>query len=558
MAAPAGANAEARRLLLGHARKRLQAAARARRPRLTAPRGRRSRSRHRRRRALRRSATRPRSTHGGQRDPSVLYDAAHVPPLLHGARLSRHRARSATRSTTEDAGTKQPDNGLVGPQRAAGRRRLRLRRERRRHPSVIKDGATYVMYYTGPDRAEVSKIGRATAASAGRAVHPRLPPQSLDVGAAGEFDARRSKDPVVVKARRRRLPDALHRRRDARGRDGSSASGTRPPTRRHHLDEAGVVLDPSLARVRRRRGGRRADRNADRRRRRCTSGRAGIDRSGRTRGGPCDGGIPDSRFAAQPGVPSGWATYQLGDSSTTNARLPLRSSRTSTGSYGRALGELPAAVLVGGNEFWSDYFPVTVASPTEALNFLLTVRGVRWQARLSRPSGNPALDKVEITHAPVSFSPTGSATSTSIGPSAGRAVTAWKTLTATMNVFSPGGGGSASANARLLDAVTGEQVAAAPIARARRPSTSTGVNAAAHQSLRVVSSSSRRTVRRRRGSQVVQGHLRERLRGSAAAAPPPVPPTLTLVAAPKTIVFGARRRCRARSRALERHSPDRS
>ena len=94
----------------------------------------------------------------------------------------------------------------------------------------------------------------------------------------------------------------------------------------------------------------------------------------------------------------------------------------------RTLGQLPQPYSSNGSEFWSDYFPVTVGSPTEALNFLLTVRAVRWQARLSGPDGSPALEKVEIMHAPVSFSPTGSAVSTSIGPSPGRAVTAWRSL----------------------------------------------------------------------------------------------------------------------------------
>ena len=81
-----------------------------------------------------------------------------------------------------------------------------------------------------------------------------------------------------------------------------------------------------------------------------------------------------------------------------------------------------------GDEFWSDYFPVTVAGPSEALNFLLTVHGVRWQARLSAPADAPVLDKVELTHAPVSFSPTGSAIDHArSGPPPVGVVNAWRT-----------------------------------------------------------------------------------------------------------------------------------
>ena len=67
------------------------------------------------------------------------------------------------------------------------------------HPSVIKDGATYVMYYVGLDSGGNAKIGRATAASANGPFSPS-PNPVLDVGAGGAFDAVSVKDPVVVKA----------------------------------------------------------------------------------------------------------------------------------------------------------------------------------------------------------------------------------------------------------------------------------------------------------------------------------------------------------------------
>ena len=106
-----------------------------------------------------------------------------------------------------------------------------------------------------------------------------------------------------------------------------------------------------------------------------------------------------------------------------------------------------------------------------------------------------------------------------------------------MNVFSPGGGGSASANARLLDAVTGEQVAAAPIGSGETTVDLAGVNAAAHQSLRVSLElqSADGLATPRIGSFKVSY---DSASGPPPPPPPPVPPTLTLVAAPKTIVFG--------------------
>src|SRR5213079_36602 len=142
-------------------------------------------------------------------------------------------------------------------------------------------------------------------------------------------------------------------------------------------------------------------------------------------------------------------TYQLGDATTTNRDFK-QIARASTGSGVTLWVSFLQPYSANGDEFWSDYF-------------LLTVSGVRWQARLSAPADAPVLDKVELTHAPVSFSPTGSATTTAIGPSSGLVVTAWRTLTATMSMFAPSGGGSGSANIRLLDAATGQQVASTPL-----------------------------------------------------------------------------------------------
>ena len=100
-----------------------------------------------------------------------------------------------------------------------------------------------------------------------------------------------------------------------------------------------------------------------------------------------------------------------------------------------------------------------------------------------------------------------------------------------MDVFSPGGGGSASANARLVDAVTGEQVATTAIVAGVTTLDLAAVNVAAHQSLRVILE-----------LQSADGHATPRISSFKVTfdsiAAPPAPPTLTLVAAPKTIVFG--------------------
>ena len=67
---------------------------------------------------------------------------------------------------------------------------------------------------------------------------------------------------------------------------------------------------------------------------------------------------------------------------------------------------------------------------------------VRWQARLSTPGASPSLGTVQLTHAPVSFAPSGSATSGPIAAASGRAVTAWTSLVVNASLFSPGGAGA--------------------------------------------------------------------------------------------------------------------
>jgi hypothetical protein len=397
------------------------------------------------------------------------------------------------------------------------------------HPSVIKDGATYVMYYAGLDSSGTAKIGRATA-PAPSGPYTRGPSPVLDVGTASEFDATSVKDPVVVRAGAgdyRMLytgVETLEEKRIERVGYATSTDGI-------SWTKRGVVAGPSLSAYASDESGLEATGML-------IDGAtlhvwtSGVDRSGRTRGHHATTAFP-TPVSPQPGIPSGWATYQLGNASTTNRDF-RQIARTSSGGAVTLWMSFLQPYSGGGDDFWSDYFPVTVASSSEALNFLLTVHGVRWQARLSGPAGSPVLDRVDLTHAPVSFNTTGGATTTSIGPSPGRAVTAWRSLTATMNMFTPGGGGTGSATARLLDATTGQQVAAIPLTNGVTTFDLSGIPVTAHQSLKAaldLQSDGQATPR--------ISSLKIQYDSGTAVPPPPLPPpALTFAATPRTIVFG--------------------
>jgi predicted GH43/DUF377 family glycosyl hydrolase len=465
---------------------------------------------------------------GGQRDPSVLDDSTTYHLFFTG--LSSGGIRSiGYASTPEDAATKLPDNmswsarSQVLPPDGSGFDASGVA-----HPTVIKDGATYVMYYTGLDSNGIAKIGRATAGAA-NGPYTRAASPVLDVGTGTEFDATSVKDPVVVKVGAgdyRMLytgVETLFGTKIERVGYATSSDGIA-------WTKQGVVLDPSLAAYS-------SDESGIEPTGLLVDGStlhvwtSGVDRSGRTRGGHASTPYP-TPVTPQPGLPSGWATYQLGDATTTNRDF-RQISRTSTGTGVTLWMSFLQPYSANGDEFWSDYFPVTITGPSEALNFLLTVHGVRWQARLSAPAGAPVLDKVELTHAPVNFSPTGGATTTAIGPSSGRVVSAWRTLTATMSMFTPGGSGSGSATVRLLDSATGAQVASAALNSGTTTLDLAGIPAGSHQSLTAALDlrSNEGTATPRIGSLAVTYD-------SATAPPPPLPPSLSFLATPKTIVFG--------------------
>jgi len=417
---------------------------------------------------------------GGERDPSVLYDAGTYALYFTGIDSGGIRSIGFA-SASQDGTTKQPDNstwskngsaliskGSSGAFDSAGVS----------HPSVLKDAAgSYFLYYGGSD-GTVSKVGRATSSAAGGPFAKDAGPV-LDLGGAGQFDELGVKDPTVIKvaAGDYRM---LYTGVDAGGVErvgyATSANGT-------SWTKQGVVLNPSLRAFA-------EDESGVQPTGMLVDGTtlhvwtSGADRSGRTRGGHATTAFPTPGSPAA-GIPSGWATYQLGNTSTT-VRDFRQIARTSSGSTVALWMSFLQPYSSGGNEFWSDYFPTTVSSSSEVLNFLLTVHGIRWQARLSTPGSSPSLDKIELTHAPVSFSPTGSASSGPIAAASGRMVTAWSSLVVNTSIFSPAGAGTGSGTVRVLDAASGEQLASAPLNTGGDTIVNLGgVSAPAHQALRL-------------------------------------------------------------------------
>ena len=452
---------------------------------------------------------------GGQRDPSVLHDSGAYD--LYFTALDTGGARSIGFVSTLDVpGTLLPDNtNWTNKAQVLTASGSGFDASAVSHPSVIKDGSTYVMYYTGTDSGGTSKIGRATSATAGGSFTPGASPV-LDVGAAGSFDAASVRDPVLVKlgATDYRMlftgvdADGIERVGYTTSTDGLSWTAPQvvlnPSLAAFASDETGVeptgmLLDGSTLHV-------------------WTSG---VDRTGRTRGEHA------TNTSGSGQIPSGWATYQLGSAAT-----PIQDfrqiARTSSGSTVGLRMSFLQPYSSGGSEYWSDYFPVTASSTSEALNFLLTVHGVRWRAQLSTPASTPTLDRVDITHAPVSFAASGSATAGPIGAATGRAVIAWGSLVVHSSLLSPGGGGTGAGTVRVLDATTMQQLASAPLNTGGDTTLAlSSVPAASHQALRIafdLTSNGQATP------------LVNSLRVTYTTQPAPF--TLTLVAAPLKVVFG--------------------
>jgi predicted GH43/DUF377 family glycosyl hydrolase len=449
---------------------------------------------------------------GGERDPSVFYDSGTYD--LYFTALDSGGAESiGFSSTPEVGGTKQPNNAswsspatqvlTTGFDGAAVS-----------HPSVIKDVATYVMYYS--DLSATPTIGRATSATANGSFSPGVS-AVLTPGVAGTFDSAGVKDPVVVKVGTGDYR-MLYTGVDA---DGIERVGLATSSDGSTWTKQGVVLNPSMTPFA-------ADESGVDPTGMLVDGAtlhvwtSGIDRMGRTRGDHATTPFP----TASGSIPSGWATYQLGSASTTIEDF-RQIARTSSGAVTLWMSFLQP-YSSGGSEFWSQYFPVTVSSPTEALNFLLTVHGIRWRAQLTTPSSNPSLNTVQVTSAPVSFAPSGSASSNPVGAPPGRMVTAWGSLVVDTSLFSPGGSGTGSGTVQVLDASSAQQLASAPLNTGGTTTVSlASVSAASHPTLRVA------FALQSSGQATPLVHSFTVSYTSQAAVP-----SLTLVASPLKVVFG--------------------
>jgi predicted GH43/DUF377 family glycosyl hydrolase len=466
---------------------------------------------------------------GGRRDPSVLYDAGTYDLYYTGLNSGGTRSIGFA-STPQLAVTKLPDNSAWSSRSLVLAAGAGWDAGGASHPTVIKDGSTYVLYYTGYDSGNTTRIGRATSTSPGGPFTRDAGNPLLTLGPVGSFDEQGVKDPVVAKLAGGDYR-MLYTGVDANGIErvgyATSADGLtwtkrgvvlNPSQTPYSDDESGVeptglLLDGSTLHA----------------------WLSGVDRTGRSAGLHASTPFPTPASPSS-GIPTGWATYQLGNSSTSVQDF-RQITRTSTGAVSLWVSFLQP-YSAAGNEFWSDYFPVTTSTTSQTLNFLLKVHGIRWQTRLSAPAGAPAVDTVGVAHAPVTFASTGSATSSTIAPSAGRIVTAWKTLTANASLFSPNGGGTGQATVTVVDTATNQPVASAPLNTAGDTALDlSGITAAAHQSLQV-----RFDLQSNDGQATPIVNSFKVVYDSAPAPPPPPPPPppplLTLLAAPATVVYG--------------------
>ncbi len=390
----------------------------------------------------------------GALEPSVLLDGStyhlYYTGIDSGGGLS-----AVLRTSPQDPATNQPTNAwsASGTQVVPGDGNG-FDADGVSHPSVIKDGSAYVMHYTGLSSGE-PEIGRIESTAATFTSPTRSATPVVAKGAVGDFDEMGAKDPVVVNlgAGDYRM---IYTGIDA---DGIERLGYATSTGGAAWTKQGVVLNPSrqgyaFDEVGVRPSGMLLD----------TAGTtlhvytSGMDRTARQRAGHA---TTDPTTTG--GIPMGWATYQFGDSAA--GPRDFRSiTRTSTGTGTELwLSFLQPYSAGGNNDFWSDYFPVTQLSETEQLNLLLTVQAVRWQARLSEPSGTPSLDKVEIDHAPVQFFTTGSATTGNVEPPVTLYLTSWGDLTVNTSTFAPAGGGTVGGTVSVLDVNT-NAVLIAPVA----------------------------------------------------------------------------------------------
>jgi predicted GH43/DUF377 family glycosyl hydrolase len=467
----------------------------------------------------------------GQRDPAVLYDGTTF--QLYFTAISSTGTRAIGRSSVAETGSHVPDTTWSPQAQVFGPSGSGFDQSAVSHPSVIKDGATYVLYYTATDGSGNQTIGSTTSLLADLS-SPTPRTQVLTAGPAGSFDAGGVKDPVVIKdgATYRMLYTGVEDRSDGTTveRVGYATSGNGT-----NWTKQGVLLNPSGDPFS-------ADELGAEPTGFITDGATGVDvytsgldRSGRMQGLHWTG---DTATAGE--IPSGDATYQFGDANS-SVRDFRKIIRTST-------GDSPEVTLwmsflqpysSGSSEFWSAFFPVTVSASAEDLHFLLNIRGVRWQARLTDPSATPVLDKVQIDHAPVQFVPSASATTRNITPPSGQALTRWGDMTVRASTFAPAGGGGASASVHVLDASSGQELVGQALNLGGDTTISLfSIDAAAHPELQArfdLSSASPFS------ATPLITSLKVLFNAAAQPPPPPPPPpapVLTLAASATTVNFG--------------------
>jgi predicted GH43/DUF377 family glycosyl hydrolase len=456
---------------------------------------------------------------GGQRDPSVLYDASAPSPYrLYFTAINSSGVLSFGTSTTTEDSDKQPVNASWTTPSKLTFAGSGFSASGVSHPSVIKDGATYRMYFTGTDSGGATSIGYSTSVDGTSFSAPGT--QILTAGSAGSFDANGVKDPTVwqVSGSDYRMiytavstvsGQTTERLGYATSANGSTWSKANPALlldaslTPFAFDElgvgaAGVALDGGTTHV-------------------WFSGR---DTTGRLRGG----------HATSNGTalsPRGAATFQMGDPTTT-VRDFRNVTRTSSGDVELWVSFLQPYSSVG-NESWSYYFPVTAATNPETLNFLLTVRGLRWQARLSDPLTPPSLDSVAVSSAPVNFTASGSAITNAIAPPLAAGLAGWNSAKVNTTMFQPGGGGSGSASVNVLDATSSAVLASSALSTGGDTTIDlSSISPAAHPQLRLsfaLTSADGQATPRINSLQVAFNSA-------------PAPPVLTLAASAPSVVYG--------------------
>jgi hypothetical protein len=419
----------------------------------------------------------------GQRDPSTWLESSTY--QLYFTAINGSGVTSighATASTT--AGTLVPDNSTwsataqIAQASGAG-----FDAGGMSHPSVIHDGGNWVMYFTGT-ASGATAIGRFTATTpdfqTAATAHTAVTFTGSDNCAPDG-----ARDPVVQKVGAgdyRMLYTGVEKLEGQTIERGCYATSSDGIT----WARQGIVLNPSHAAFS-------SDENGVEPTGLVVDGTtmhvwySGVTRTGRTLGDHATTAFPTPNSATA-GVENGWATYQLGDE-TTAVQDWRQITRTSTGGSDVELWmsyEQPYSTSSAGGQFWSAWFPVTKSATTEQLKFLLTVRGVRWQARMMTPADNPTLDTVSIDHAPVSFNSSGNAVTKEIGGPTGQTITQWRTLTVSASSFSPASTGSASGTVKVLSADQATQLASASLNTGGDTTIDlTSISAATHPTLRV-------------------------------------------------------------------------